>query len=252
MIPRKKITQIIFLILLSTGSAIAQNQIINQDSGVKKIANIVNQAAGEDKLISNQINSGDISIKKDSPTQANINGALKNSNSANSHKNNSSLMYSDDELKKIQEAINALKDGKPLNSDAIQEDITPEDNAKSYIYLGSILYNSPNSWSAWINDQKISSTDNKIGNELYIKSINADSVRVIWTMSISKWKILTNKKSEDGAPINQNNQVEIDFTLSFNQTYMLNGSRIVEGRIAPLLNSSLSKTANTIPSKNTN
>ena len=68
-------------------------------------------------------------------------------------------------------------------------------------------------------------------NEIYIKSINANNVDIVWTMSITKWKILTEQKSDNRAPIGANNQVELNFNLSFNQTYILVGQRIIEGRI---------------------
>ncbi len=253
--PRNKIVQIIFLILCSaSGNSIAQSQIINKDLDVKGIVDVINKVVDQNKLLPDKQDSANQEVQKDSPAKQQPT-PLKNSPANNSKSDNLSLMYSDEEIKKIQEALDALREGRPLLSNnqlASNEDkttiTTPEDNAKSYIYLGSILYNSPNNWSVWINDQKISAANNQIGNELYIKSINEDEVRILWTMSIIKWKILTNKKSEEGAPINQNNQVEFDFTLSFNQTYMLNGGKTAEGRVAPLLTSSSFK----IPdSKNT-
>jgi hypothetical protein len=153
-----------------------------------------------------------------------------------------SLMYSPEEISKINEAIEAYKNNEVLVLDDEQSNeetlsTKPEEkaevNSRSYVYLGSILYYSPTNWSVWINDKKISYHNNDIESELYIKNINKDYVDIVWLMSISKWKILANKIFMVDIPVNKNNQVEFNFSLSFNQTYMLNGERIVEGRIAP-------------------
>ncbi|MFT7087288.1 MAG: hypothetical protein ACJAZX_000719 [Rickettsiales bacterium] len=156
-------------------------------------------------------------------------------------------MYLDTEIDKVKKAFDAFENNRPFQIDSPTETpngiIDPpetetyEDNAKSYIYLGSILYKSPSNWSIWINDQILSSKDNEVSNELYIKSISKEKAEISWTMSISKWKILTNTKTSEGAPINTNNQVEFNFILSFNQTYILNGNKIVEGRASPSKNS---------------
>ena len=145
-----------------------------------------------------------------------------------------SIMYSEEENQNIRDALKAFKSGVPLEEEIIEEvedeEEKVEENRRSHIYLSSILYQSKNNWTVWINDEKISNKNNNPKNELYIASINKNSVQITWTMSVSKWQILTNSDSDVGAPINENNQVEIKFTLSFNQTYVLNGNKIVEGR----------------------
>jgi hypothetical protein len=155
-----------------------------------------------------------------------------------------SLMFNDEELGGISLAIDSFKSGKEYvpdgeNSDAKasdeKEETKPEnDNEKSYIYLGSIIFSSDKNWTVWINKQKIARETNKLGEELYIKSVTKDSAKVLWTLSISKWKILSGKKSEEFAPkINDNNQVEVEFSLSPNQTYILSSNMIMEGRFMP-------------------
>jgi len=228
--PRSRIVHIIFFIICAFATnAIAQDQLPNKDLNINGIADVVNKA-----IVGEQPQNQSSNDKKPA-----TNNLSKTVSPTSSKKDYSSLMYSDEEIRKIQEALDAFNDGKPLidktqNTPPIEDQTSespPKDDAKSYIYLGSILYSSPNKWSVWINDRKISSSNNKPSNELYIKSINEDEVNIIWTMSTSKWKILTNTKSDEGAPINANNQVEFDFTLSFNQTYMLNGDKTVEGKI---------------------
>ena len=220
-----KILQIIFWVLFTTKASVAQDMPKVEISGqnVKEIVNTVN------KSTNNKSNPKELT-QVENPNK--INTADSSTN-----KNITSLMYVDEELEKIQEAIDAYKNNQPLNIgnqgvEIEENDAVRDDKAKSYIHLGSILYNSPKNWSVWINDKKISFDNNKIGNELYIKSIDESKANIIWTMSISKWKILTNKKSEEGAPINASNQVKIDFTLGFNQAYTLNSGKITEGRSA--------------------
>jgi hypothetical protein len=152
---------------------------------------------------------------------------------------NKSLMYEEAELDKIKDAIDAFKNQIPLVEATVDttivEEVTPiKETSESYIYLGSILYRSKNNWSLWINDGKISPENNYTNNEIYVKSVNKDQAEIIWAMSISKWKILTDSVSEEGAPINDNNQVEFNFILRFNQSYILNENIVVEGRAGKL------------------
>jgi uncharacterized protein YlbG (UPF0298 family) len=150
-----------------------------------------------------------------------------------------SLMYNDQELDEVQNAIDSFKNDQayvsPSELAASKDKKEPEpkevqDNARSYIYLGSIMYFNPTSWVVWVDNKKISFVDNKSSNELYLKSVTSSEIEILWTLSISKWKILSGKKSEDLAPkINAQNQVEVNFTLCPNQTYILNSGNVVEG-----------------------
>jgi len=145
-----------------------------------------------------------------------------------------SLMFTDSELKDVDRALDSYNNNKlfVVNNGPGEEkkEVKTEDNVKSFIYLNSILYFSPESWSVWINDKKISSITNKHGSEFYVKSVNDHQASILWTISISKWKILSGRKSEEGANINKNNQVEVSFTLKPNQTFMLVSGDVVEGR----------------------
>ena len=106
-----------------------------------------------------------------------------------------------------------------------------QENVKAYIFLSSILYFGNDSWSLWVNDKKYTAKSNKVENELYFKSVERDKVNIIWKLSVSKWKILSGLRSESLAPkINNNNQVEIDFTLQPNQTFILSSSKVVNGK----------------------
>lgn len=174
----------------------------------------------------------------------------QNQKDKNQNQNDFSLMYDKDQERKIMEAFEASKNKVPF-TEVGQTEIAEEDLQQSgvisSVYLGSILYRSKDDWTVWINDQKISSRDNNKENELYIKKIDAEKAEISWTMSISKWKILTGNRFTENAPLNANNQVEFNFILSFNQTYILNTNEVVEGKISPSTAENSDQTQSTTP-----
>lgn len=169
-------------------------------------------------------------------------GPLSGTDAANnsSVKKITSLMYDDDELTDIQNLIDSLKNDHPFvpsGKDAGTDDKKSEkdtNNIESYVYLGSILYFDQNNWTVWINNKRVSYDDNKKSNELYLTKVDSLDVEVLWTMSISKWKILSGKKNETLAPkINGKNQVEVTFAIKPNQTYSLKLGQALEGMRVP-------------------
>ncbi|MCE3255866.1 MAG: hypothetical protein K0R25_1360 [Rickettsiaceae bacterium] len=236
-----KILQITaFLFCLQTMLAYAQQ---GQDQIKQNAENVANNNQGNSKTEERQLVKEVKTIGKEITSQIqqkiqNADSALKTKNSDNKG-TNISLMYTDEQLSRIQEAIDSYKNNTPLKKSLTEGEENKsggeaEKRPVSYVYLGLILYKAPNNWSIWINDQKISYKDNKVGNEFYVKSINQNKVDIVWTMSISRWRIIANKKSSEGAPVNQNNEVEINFSLSFNQGYLIDTNTIVEGRIIPV------------------
>lgn len=165
-------------------------------------------------------------------------------------KTSSSLMFDDEQISNVDRAIDALKN----NQQFVPEDGSGEktagekkaaedekekevaENEKSFVYLSSIIYFTSKDWAVWINDQKITNQTNNKDKELYLSSVNSDSVGVIWKLSLSKWRILSGQKSDDTPPnLNQNNQVQLEFELKPNQTFALNTNKVVEGRAAAAL-----------------
>jgi len=167
-----------------------------------------------------------------------------------------SLMFDDEENAKIDRAIESFKNNEiyvPEGQEAATDKVLTEEekkkeeeakkkkveeneeNEKSYIYLASIIYFTPKDWAVWINRQKFTPEVNTKDKELYIKSVHKDRVKVVWKLGLSKWKILSNAKTDSPLPkVNEDNQVEIEFELQQNQTFVLKSNSVVEGKIMTL------------------
>jgi len=169
-----------------------------------------------------------------------------------------SLMLTEIELKNIKKANEAANNGQPFvaeveeepkikgskeeqekvkekkkkeQEEKLKKEEEEQGSEKSYIYLASIIYFNQKDWVIWINDQKITPKTNQKNKELYIKKVYENQIDVVWKLSITKWKIISGKKSETIAPkINKDNQIEVYFTLKPNQTFMLSNNSVVEGK----------------------
>ena len=137
-------------------------------------------------------------------------------------------------------STNAKKKGEE-NQKAQENEIA--ENEKSFIYLASIIYFTAKDWAVWINDQKVTYESNNPEKELYLASVTNNSVKLMWKISLSKWKILSGQKVDAQPPsVNANNQVEIEFELHPNQTFSLKAGKVAEGRpISTLLKSKSSE-----------
>lgn len=150
-----------------------------------------------------------------------------------------SLMFDDEELNEIERALDSFKNGQIYNSDKNAKNsdkktrsLTQEnENQKSYIYLASIIYYSQKDWAVWINNTKVTSENNSSAKELFVKEIYPDRVKIVWSLNLTKWKILLGKKADNITPkLNAKNNVEILFTLKPNQTFILGSGLVIEGR----------------------
>ncbi len=164
-----------------------------------------------------------------------------------------SLMFDDREIDNIERAVESYKNKQVFTLDEDAEDKQDqngnesEDNAdkannivvkgqedelnpNSYIYLASIIYSSPENWSIWLNNKKITSETNKSDKELFVKSIDRNQVSIQWNVSPTKLKVLVGSKAEDKFQTNANGLVEIKFSLRPNQTYVLGNDKVTEGK----------------------
>ena len=150
-----------------------------------------------------------------------------------------SIMFYKSDSEKIERALN-LEEGEEFvieDSDEDDEEVSDEGELKyeereiTTVFLASILYFSKNNWSVWLSDEKITSDNNRFDNEFYIEGIDGKKVKVLWSIGLSKWKILSGKTEDDAPFVNGYNQVEIRFILQPNQTYILKSNKIVEGNV---------------------
>jgi hypothetical protein len=226
--------KILFIVLLSVIEVLFSKDSRSQDKGkIQKSINI-------DKIDST------------TPLSANsIKNALDDIFSPSKLK---SLMFDEEQFANIEKAIEAMRNNQSFTPEGAEakkqsaedakkqaEEIKTleesEDNVKSYVYLSSIMYFADKQWSLWINDKKFVANSNSDENELFFKNVSQDKATIIWRLSISKWKILSGKKSEEYAPkINENNQVEVEFTLKPNQTFILSSNKVVDGRAVDSIN----------------
>lgn len=162
-----------------------------------------------------------------------------------------SLMFDDKENDNIERAIDSYKSNQSFapdsdeDSDNNDKKKTEDDesaleiakkeqddfNSKSYIYLASIMYSTPQDWVVWINDKKITTSTNDKTKELYLQAVQKDHVSILWNVSPSKLKVLLGRKAEDAKlKPNENGQIEVKFDLHPNQTFVLGSNSVVEGK----------------------
>jgi hypothetical protein len=154
-----------------------------------------------------------------------------------------SLMFDDEENSNIERAVESLKNNQVYSPGENEGDAKTRaeadrkkaeektENEKSYIYLASIIYFTAKDWVVWVNEQKITSTGKKKEKELYVNSIHKDKVSIRWTLSVSKWKILSGAKLDAPTPVvNEDNKVVVNFDLKQNQTFILSANSVVEGK----------------------
>lgn len=142
-----------------------------------------------------------------------------------SFRNNQQFVPEENEEEK---SLNAKKRGE---EDQKAQEKEMVENEKSFIYLASIIYFGAKDWAVWINDQKITYDSNNSKKELYLTSVKNNSVKLMWKISLSKWKILSGQRPNAPSPsVNSNNQVEVEFELQPNQTFSLKSDKVSEGR----------------------
>jgi len=256
---QNRLLKLFFLLLVTatTSKAFAQAnpQENTQENPVSIVEqNLPNAAAASDQPSENKaenIKASDLGELKNSTLLNQAQGGLAN---VLLGKKASSLMFDDEEIGNIDRAVESFKNnqiytpdenGNPEELSAAseeerrlleeaaraEEEKRNADNEKSYIYLASLLYFSKNDWIVWINEQKITSKTNNPEKELSVEAIDRGSVKMLWKLSISKWKIISGSRSEADIPkTNENNQIEIRFTLKPNQTFVLSSNNVVEGK----------------------
>ena len=158
-----------------------------------------------------------------------------------------SLMFDDDENNNVERALDSFRNNQQFvpeeseeerlinaknrgEADERAKEKEMAENEESFIHLASIIYFNAKDWAIWVNDQKITYESNDPKKELYLISVANNSVKLMWKISLSKWKILSGQRPDAPPPnINANNQVEIEFELQPNQTFFLKTGKVTEG-----------------------
>ena len=240
---RFKITLYSLLFLLLPNTLLAQG-INGAASAIVNVQEIANKH--QDQIEKAEENMG-VSAEKSNELKNQENAAKDTISDLLLGKKADTLMFSEEEDENIGRAIDSYNSKEAYSIDdhhgASDGDIMSESdrlkmeeeernkNAKSYVYLASLLYMKPNEWILWVNDKKITSRDNNKENEFYIESIKKRQATIIWTIGLTKWRIITSAKVDDPTPeTNENNKVEVRFNIMPNQTYILTSNEVVEGR----------------------
>lgn len=152
----------------------------------------------------------------------------------------SSIMFYEEEKKRIQEVIEAIKNNKPIESlkpnDEPQRPQGPTIVATNYyypqFYLGSIVYRNPDDWVIWVNSQKITAQKSKVIPGLDVDAVGKD--KAIFTFDYTgDTNIQPIAESADPRIlIDQSNQT-VQFTIEPNQTFSTYSWYIFEGRVTP-------------------
>jgi hypothetical protein len=113
------------------------------------------------------------------------------------------------------------------------EEVT-EDKYAGNIHLKSIVFISPNYWTIWINDEKISSGTNKEEeSEFFVEEVEKDRVKLVRRFSKGQWRYVNsgNYVSADRYKTNEKiNKVELVLVLHPNQTFVLAKDEIIDGK----------------------
>ncbi|MDR0572137.1 MAG: hypothetical protein LBG48_04770 [Rickettsiales bacterium] len=135
------------------------------------------------------------------------------------------------------ERINATGSAGSLTTETSTEELEEEvGEMTNNVYLNSIFFISPNNWSVWINDKKISDKTNGIdgSEEFFVEKVSRNDATLVQRISRGMWRILnTDNPQSDGYNYRLNNEtkkIELIITLHPNQTFVVTKNQIFDGR----------------------
>jgi hypothetical protein len=237
----KKIIYFILANLILTNLVFAQSEFKEENlndspknNNLFETTKIINEI--KDKLSNNSINSQLQSAEGSEIIKDSLQNLIINKKTA-------SLMFNKEESANIKTAIDSyyndpldpgLREKKFQKQNPEKVEAKKENNEnQSNIYLASILFLNQDNWAAWINNEKITSQTNSYDNEIFIKSISHNKIKIIWQMGVTKWKILSgySPDSDITPKLNKDGKIEIATELKPNQTFILKTKKIIEGKI---------------------
>jgi hypothetical protein len=138
-----------------------------------------------------------------------------------------------------------------LESLKIQGETKQTTQTLSNIYLGSIVYYSPENWSIWLNGKKLVHRINAVSNPLYVSSIDRTHAVLVWKPAIlmNMGKLWDEKSmSPDTLPkdvvVDAANKM-VTLTMRPNQTFVPQTLTIYEGLVKQSAAETASETAPT-------
>ncbi len=189
----------------------------------------------EKKSFTSVLNSVTKIEKKDEMVELNM---LNSSNYFDKHKN---FINSSRDILFLKKIIGAYKKNintiNKTNTDE-ETDITDELYSNDYnfrtfiVYLKSIMFLSKNMWAVWVNDIKITNSDNSKNNEFYIRDIDSKKIVLQWNISEFKWNYVNKMNSipEHKYKVLDDGSIELVLILYSNQSYLPFIDQTVEGR----------------------
>jgi hypothetical protein len=157
-----------------------------------------------------------------------------------------SLFFSAKDMAAIRKAVGVYTRiaGEGANAmDFLNRLQTPEQQEKKseryFVYpqffLASLVYNTPEDWTVYINNQRLTHKNPESSQGLRVKSIDKDKVAFEWMPD--NWR-----KVEDVWSVMPNKDIEVDgrkstvmFTLRPNQTFSSYVMRVLEGKVMPMV-----------------
>lgn len=147
------------------------------------------------------------------------------------------------------------------NGTATETAVIPAVDTKTY-YLRSIMYFSPENWTIWLNDKKISSSDTSDDPNFQFAKVNNDSIIILWQNAnpdtlASDWKSSFND-SGNGLWVSKNSNIVVDsnsgsisLILKPNQSFISSKMAVLEGPPAAVSDTkdAAAKTATATPTQ---
>ena len=155
-----------------------------------------------------------------------------------------SLLFPDNIIKTIQKALALHKDKGFGNFKQPEEDVMVDGNGLEQldefdsevgnIYLKAIAYISKNFWTVWINDKKVSNSNNlDEDNEYVIKKINMNEALIVLSVSKSKWNYINSAGAigvDEYRFNDKTNKIEFEIKLHPNQTFVSSKNNVIDGK----------------------